>query len=116
MKALIKIIVVLAIVVVGLGIYAKYYPASRVGGIVNNVQRALPQLFATGHANGDDLIAIGKEALHEGDRNAAKEEGKTTVYKWRTPSGDWTFGNAPPPGVQAVPVEVDMHKANRMSQ
>ncbi|MFT3929504.1 MAG: DUF4124 domain-containing protein [Spongiibacteraceae bacterium] len=116
LKKLIMLIVVLAVVVVGVFFYGKRTPESRLGGAVAYIERALPQLFATGHVTGSDLTDLAKGALDQGDKNVAKQEGKATVYKWRDANGNWTYGNTPPPGVQATAQELDLKQTNRMTQ
>lgn len=115
-KKLLKLVVLLVIVAAGLFAYGKYAPTSRVGGVVNYVQRSLPPLLATGHASGSDLVELGKDALKQSDRNVERQNGKAVVYKWRDASGSWTYGNTPPPGVQATAQELDLTKTNRLSQ
>jgi len=115
-KKLLKLVAVLVMVAAGLFAYSRYAPASRVGVVVNYVQRSVPQLIANGHVRASDLTELGKDALEQGDRNAERQNGKAVVYKWRDASGNWTYGNTPPPGVQAAAQELDLTKTNRLSQ
>ncbi len=115
-KKLIVLIAVLVAVAAGLFVYGKRTPESRLGGAVAYVERSLPQLFSSGHASGDDLVELAKSALEHGERNAAVQEGRAVIYKWRDASGNWTYGNNPPPGVQATAQELDLKQTNRMSQ
>lgn len=116
LKKLIVLILLLVVVAAGLFVYGKRAPESRLGSAVVYVQRALPQLFATGHVRGSDFTDLAKDALEQDGRNAAKQEGKATVYKWRDANGNWTYGNTPPPGVQATAQELNLKETNRMSQ
>lgn len=115
-KKLLMGVILLAVAAAGLFFYGKRTPESRLGGAVAYIERALPQLFASGHVKGSDIAELAKGALAQGDKNAAKQEGKATVYKWRDASGNWTYGNTPPPGVEASAQELDLKKTNRMSQ
>ncbi len=115
-KKLLMLVVLLVIGALGLFAYGKYAPTSRVGGVVIYLQRSLPPLFATGHVNGSDLVELGKDALKQSDKGIDKQNGKAIVYKWRDASGNWTYGNAPPPGVTATAQELDLTKTNRLSQ
>lgn len=115
-KKLSMLVVLLVMVVAGLFAYGKHAPTSRVGGVVSYLQRNLPQLLATGHASGSDLVELGKDALKQSDRSIDRQNGKTVVYKWRDASGSWTYGNAPPPGVQATAQELDLSKTNKLKQ
>ena len=115
-KKLIMLIVVSVVVVAGLFMYGKRTPESRLGGAVAYIERSLPQLFSSGHVTGNDLAELAKGALDQGDKNVAKQEGKAVVYKWRDANGNWTYGNMPPPGVQATAQELDLKQTNRMSQ
>lgn len=115
-KKLMMLIVVLAVAGAGLFIYGKRTPESRLGGAVAYLERSLPQLFATGHVTGSDLTELAKSALEHGDKNAAKQDGKAVVYKWRDASGNWTYGNTPPPGVEAIAQELDLKQTNRLAQ
>lgn len=115
-KKLLMLVVVLAIVAAGLFVYGKHAPTSRVGVVVSHLQRSVPQLFASGHVRASDLVELGSDALKQSDRSVDKQNGKAVVYKWRDASGNWTYGNAPPPGVQATAQELDLSKTNRLSQ
>ncbi len=115
-KKLILLVVIVAVAAVGLFFYGKHAPQSRLGVAVAYLERVLPQLVAGGHVSGDDLIDVAKGAIDQGEQHAAKEEGKATVYKWRDANGNWTYGNAPPPGVEATAQELDLKSTNRMSQ
>lgn len=116
LKKLFMLIIVLAVAAVGLFFYGKHTPESRLGGTVAYLERSLPQLFATGHVTGNDLTDLAKGALEHGDKNIAKQEGKAVIYKWRDANGNWTYGNMPPPGVQATAQELDLKQTNRMTQ
>lgn len=116
LKKLIVLVFVFIVAAAGLFFYGKRTPESRLGGAVVYIERSLPQLFATGHVTGDALSELARGALDQGDRNAAKQEGKAVVYKWRDASGNWTYGNTPPPGVEATAQELDLKQTNRMSQ
>lgn len=115
-KKLLKLVVLLVIVAAGLFAYSKYAPTSRVGVVVNHLQRSVPQLIANGHVRASDLTELGKDALEQSDRNAERQSGKAVVYKWRDANGNWTYGSTPPPGVQATAQELDLTKTNRLSQ
>lgn len=111
-----KLLVAVGLIAAGLFFYGKRTPESRLGGAVAYIERALPQLFASGHVNGSDIAELAKGAFEQGDRNVAKQEGKAVIYKWRDASGNWTYGNTPPPGVPATAQELDLKQTNRMSQ
>jgi hypothetical protein len=115
-KKLLKLVVALVIAVAGVLAYSKYAPGSRVGIVVSHLQRSVPQLFKSGHVRASDIAELGKDALEQSDRDIDKQHGKAVVYKWRDANGNWTYGNTPPPGVQATAQELDLSKTNRLSQ
>lgn len=115
-KKLLILIALLAIVVVGLQTYAKQAPTSRVAFVIKRFRDNLPALLGGGQLSSQTVTEFGKQVLEQSERDEAKQNGKVVIYKWRDADGNWTFGNAPPPGVQATAQELDLTKTNKLKQ
>lgn len=116
LKKLLIVVVIIAGALLGLHFYADYAPGSRVALAVNRFSETFPNLIKRKQLRGSDVVDFGKGLVEQAERDEAKQSGKAVVYKWRDASGNWNYGSAPPPGVQATAQELDLTKTNKLSQ
>ena len=116
LKKILIVMVLLAGVAFGLQKYAEHAPHTRVAFAIKRIRESVPRVLAGEHVRWSDVVETGQDVVAQSKRDVDKQSGKTIIYKWRDAGGNWTYGNSPPPGVQAMPQQLDTSKTYRLTQ